>query len=743
MKKIVTLLITVVILTVHMAAFAIHESTPAVNEKYAESIASAIENSKHDESKMDKENIYIIEKKIFDGKTDDYHYYVAIPLIGGKDTSYTSFYNGERKTEGLNMLSMIDMVETHINSKTDEYISTNSLEDVTEVVSTIFYLNGSNTRINSYRIVSSGDTYYVPYHINGPFNPAEDEACALIMGRAYSEEDFEAILRAERESYTAYREAQKKAEEERKAAEEEKEAAKYRPTMTLDENGDEVAKVNGVSLGYLLDELDEHISNMAERSSIDIDVNSDEVYQVQYSWKNGGDTDSVAEFAEHLFEELNTQITTGKPSDAEKKSSVRFNINHKKGYTKVRDIIEITVWEDGVEIVLNREEPLIFKVKDSDAIITRLKKYSDDSFDGFEYIRYDENAPKAKGNLEGLTKTDIVEFEFDMPEDEKGELNKEVSAPGDRVKGKFESYKENKYKTTYILTLSGKLGTVSFYTKNQSSLSGEEEIFSNNIPVNFSNAFRYENGNLVQYTAGKGRASYRLKMVFKSGDISEVRFNDTKCFDEKYTALSNDTKLTEKFAEKNKKEILKAAKFREAGECADTLYDFGLFKGTDKGYELDKTLTREESVTILVRLLGEEKNIKADAFDEIFTDVDKDRWSYGYIMFCYKNDITKGTGKTTFSPEAEIDAEQFITLLLRLLGYSDTDPENALEKSVEYNLLPEETIEQLHKDGAFTRSEMVQIVYNSLKTQMEDETVFADYLAEKGILTEEETEMID
>jgi len=42
----------------------------------------------------------------------------------------------------------------------------------------------------------------------------------------------------------------------------------------------------------------------------------------------------------------------------------------------------------------------------------------------------------------------------------------------------------------------------------------------------------------------------------------------------------------------------------------------------------------------------------------------------------------------------------------------------------------------------FTRSDMVQIVYNSLKTQMDDETVFADYLLEKGILTKKEIEQI-
>ena len=127
---------------------------------------------------------------------------------------------------------------------------------------------------------------------------------------------------------------------------------------------------------------------------------------------------------------------------------------------------------------------------------------------------------------------------------------------------------------------------------------------------------------------------------------------------------------------------------------------------------------------------------------KVFVDVDKDRWSYAYVMYCYKNSITKGTGTDTFSPDVQIDANQFITLMMRLLGYTDIEPNTAFKKSVEYNLLSEEKIDELTKKNVFTRSDMVQIVYNSLKTKMDDKTVFADYLLSKGILTETEIAQI-
>ena len=390
-----------------------------------------------------------------------------------------------------------------------------------------------------------------------------------------------------------------------------------------------------------------------------------------------------------------------------------------------------------MSIQIGKDNSIDFKIKNPAHLIDIMKSYSIDAFKDFTCEKNDENTPHIREKLEGHIKTDVIEFEFKLPSDTDNSISKEVATPGKTVKGTFERHKENKYRSTYILTISGNLGTVSFWTQTQSSLDGQQELFSNNIPVSFSNRLRFEDGNMVEYKVGKESASYKFKMIFASNDISEAYFEGIECTDLKYSQLTEDTKLSEEFIEKDKETIL-----REAQECADTLYDFGLFKGTDKGYELEKSLTREESATILVRLLGEEEKVDVDDFDEVFVDVDKDRWSYAYVMYCYKHNITKGTGADTFSPDVQIDANQFITLMMRLLGYTEVNPDTALEKSVEYKLLPEEKIDELTKKKVFTRSDMVQIVYNSLKTQMDDETVFADYLLEKGILTEKEIEQI-
>lgn len=726
MKRFIAFMIVMAVLIPQVAVFAIHETKTVTNERHASYIDEALENSRYNESELDLDNIYVVEKtNVTKYKSNDdlLILYVAIPILGTDDIVYTSFNKDGYKSETKNSAAMIH-VENYMNSKIDEYIEDNKLANVTEVVSTIFY---GRTGINCYRVVLDNETYFIPYYFERPYNLANDEDCALEYGKAYIANEFVERLEKEEISFNEYREAQKKAEEEKLAAEARAEEEKYRPTISLDENGDEVIKVNGTNLDDVLNSVIETIDSMKYRSSVKFGIKTEtDNYITEYRKKGDGTVADVTRFAEVLFDEIKTQVTSGKPGNAENVS-----------YCKINGRITINVWEDGVSIQIGKDNSIDFKIKNPAHLIDIMKSYSIDAFKDFTCEKNDENTPHIREKLEGHIKTDVIEFEFKLPSDTDNSISKEVATPGKTVKGTFERHKENKYRSTYILTISGNLGTVSFWTQTQSSLDGQQELFSNNIPVSFSNRLRFEDGNMVEYKVGKESASYKFKMIFASNDISEAYFEDVKCTDLKYTQLTEDTKLSEEFIEKDKETIL-----REAQECADTLYDFGLFKGTDKGYELEKSLTREESATILVRLLGEEEKVAADDFDEVFVDVDKDRWSYAYVMYCYKHNITKGTGTDTFSPDVQIDANQFITLMMRLLGYTEVNPDTALEKSVEYKLLPEEKIDELTKKKVFTRSDMVQIVYNSLKTQMDDETVFADYLLEKGILTEKEIEQI-
>lgn len=727
MKRILALIVTLAVALSCVSAFAESEQVNLgkIPEKYAEYVLQSIEKSEFAEEQIDTDNIFVVEntshinmKKGIESPS----IWIALPIKETKDISYAGFENGEYVQADTNFPPFNGM-EGVKSGKLGKYISENELSEPSEIKNLWV---SERVHVFAYDVTCDGKEYVIPYYFTdeSSFNEMEDENCVMELGKAYSLDEFISLCEKEAKLYASY-----------KAEEREND---NRPIVSVDENGDEFVKIGGISLDDVKKDILKNAELMEEGSYVTFMIdNGEENFESEHRYTSSSSKKELKAFIEGLFEELNLQASSGTVDSVCGDNKCYIKIRYKENGKWVLYSAEIRVSDSSVLLKTGNHGEIKFNVKNSDAIIEFLTESANEGLKSFKKKTSDENTPEHRGTLEGLTKTDVIEFECTLSEDADNDITKEVASPGKTIKGTFERYKENKYRSTYILTLSGNLGTISLWEKNQSSLSGEAEIFSNNIPVSFYNPMRYENGNLVEYKVGKESAFYSFKMIFEDNDIKEAYFNEAECTDLEYIQLTEDTKLSDEFIEKNKEVIL-----REAKECADTLYDFGLFKGTDKGYELEKSLTREESATILVRLLGKEDKINAEDFDEVFADVNKNRWSYACVMYCYKNDITKGTGNDTFSPNLQIDASQFITLMMRLLGYTDVEPDTALEKSVEYKLLPEDKIEELTEKKMFTRSDMVQIVYNSLKTQMDDEKVFCDYLLEKGVLTEEEVEQI-
>jgi len=113
----------------------------------------------------------------------------------------------------------------------------------------------------------------------------------------------------------------------------------------------------------------------------------------------------------------------------------------------------------------------------------------------------------------------------------------------------------------------------------------------------------------------------------------------------------------------------------EATEAAEALYELGLFRGTGTNadgtpiFDLDKVPTRNQAIIMMVRLLGKEEEALAGDWNLPFTDVVKGSTSYYYIGYAYANGLTNGTTATTYSGANPIRANQYITFVLRALGY--------------------------------------------------------------------------
>ena len=96
---------------------------------------------------------------------------------------------------------------------------------------------------------------------------------------------------------------------------------------------------------------------------------------------------------------------------------------------------------------------------------------------------------------------------------------------------------------------------------------------------------------------------------------------------------------------------------------AQMLYDLGLFKGTDKGFALEKSMTRAEASVMLTRLLGAEKTALAGNWKHPFTDVPQ--WADKYVGWLYQNGLTKGVSATKYGSQRNVTCDQYCIFLTR------------------------------------------------------------------------------
>ena len=165
---------------------------------------------------------------------------------------------------------------------------------------------------------------------------------------------------------------------------------------------------------------------------------------------------------------------------------------------------------------------------------------------------------------------------------------------------------------------------------------------------------------------------------------------------------------------------------------AEALKTLGIFQGTKKGFELEGTLTREQAVTLIVRLLGAEAEAKEKNPEHPFTDVWA--WASPYVGYGYQNNLVKGMGGTTFGYGQLVTEAQFLTMLLRVLQYED-GTDFTWSKSAE--LAGELGRPVVGSERDYTRGNAVDVIWELLKlTFKSGKQTLAEMLIEKGVFTE-------
>lgn len=177
----------------------------------------------------------------------------------------------------------------------------------------------------------------------------------------------------------------------------------------------------------------------------------------------------------------------------------------------------------------------------------------------------------------------------------------------------------------------------------------------------------------------------------------------------------------------------------EYTDLADALYRMGFFRGTGNGYELDRISRRDESLVMMLRLLGEETTaLNASSTKHPFDDVAS--WASPYVSYAYQQQLTNGTSASEYSSTMLIEPEQYVTFLLRALGYSDRGDQpdfnykTSIDTAVSFGIFSQAEADMLTATPLY-RDKMVYISYYGLFAYMKDsQKTLLDTLIERGVV---------
>ena len=172
---------------------------------------------------------------------------------------------------------------------------------------------------------------------------------------------------------------------------------------------------------------------------------------------------------------------------------------------------------------------------------------------------------------------------------------------------------------------------------------------------------------------------------------------------------------------------------------AAALDALGLFKGTGAGYALDENLTRAQAIAMVLRMIGEEDEVRAVIGDRHFIDT-YGHWAGDAIEYAYGRGYINGTSENEFTPERSVTGREFVKMLLGAMGYDNLTLENAYEKAVETDLLLDNyTRTAVATDGyELKRSDVVRICRGALLSELPDGRMLKELLIERGVFTDAE-----
>ena len=139
----------------------------------------------------------------------------------------------------------------------------------------------------------------------------------------------------------------------------------------------------------------------------------------------------------------------------------------------------------------------------------------------------------------------------------------------------------------------------------------------------------------------------------------------------------------------------------------------------------DDNVTRAEFTKVAMTISNFRKSIPASQKTSPFADVPYKHWASSFIRVGVDNGIVNGYPDSTFRPDNDVVYEEALTILLKILGYSDSDFGGSYpygQYSLANNIDLTEDVDANLGD-VLTRKQVADLLINALETNFKGASV--------------------
>lgn len=161
--------------------------------------------------------------------------------------------------------------------------------------------------------------------------------------------------------------------------------------------------------------------------------------------------------------------------------------------------------------------------------------------------------------------------------------------------------------------------------------------------------------------------------------------------------------------------------YQNSEQILPLLTELKIMNGDPNGnLRLGDTVTRAEFTKIAVAASDYRNNVASQLSISPFYDVPYTNWSAPYVRVGVTNGLVSGYPDASFKPDNPVTFEEAVTIMLRVLGYSDSDfgvawPSGQI--GMADNLDMTDNISDTQIGSEMTRGDVAVLVYNTLRTK--------------------------